>query len=793
MDYLEKSFDWFQSFHKFLLSSNEWGELVDVLKLKTSANDTMLKIRENHYHAATKCFDRPPLLLQMLKAINQFEHQLLGLPSYSRLFDKETRKLHDELSHRGFSTLPQVDAKTVAEMKHYFENQMVMTADEKLVPLDQFSGANVAEFPASTVARCPHLLRLASDAQLLSAVERYLGAIPTVVVMSAWWSLANKQDAKEAQFFHFDYDDYKFCKLFIYLTDVDMDCGPHVYMEGTHRFEEVMQARQEWMSEVTDFDKFYVSTLRKSDETVKRYFKKEPHYFVGPAGSSFLVDTRGIHKGLLPKDKMRLICQVTYGVCPTFQQQIDAVRVDQLPRPERDILSEAPTSYTFRLFVDQAQKLSPTPQTPTHLQKSVIQSENPIILENKVDGWTKIEDCLPFLQTLVPHETLRNRLQSIILSSTRVYSSLYELADELVILAKSESSLNLSIEDRNTLMQLVQDWRARFSFTKDAFKKRSKPNPAAVFWPNPAHSQDQSIYNTLPFVHQHPLVNKQTKIGSAGSCFAFELSYGLQERGFNYLITERGHRPTEGVYIDSYDPGRPLEKFSASWGILFNSPSFAQTAEHAFGHRDLPKFLVKNTVDNTDLYIDPFREGVFFSSQKAYELDRESHRAASRRALQEAEVFVVTMGLNECWEVMGYDCFLSRNPNSLAVASMLRHRVLTVEDNIRYMNRFISIVKNYNPNIKILLSVSPIPFLATARANDMHVVEANSHSKAVLRVAAHELCKQHKNVFYFPSYELVTTCTMDPWDSDHRHVKPDTVKKVLHLFDKMFVVDSNHS
>ena len=75
MTYIEKSLAWYESFHQFLMKAPEWDPLVEVLKIKEIQKPTILKIREIHYNASTRCFDRPPLLNLMLKAISQFEHQ----------------------------------------------------------------------------------------------------------------------------------------------------------------------------------------------------------------------------------------------------------------------------------------------------------------------------------------------------------------------------------------------------------------------------------------------------------------------------------------------------------------------------------------------------------------------------------------------------------------------------------------------------------------------------------------------------------------------------------------------
>ena len=76
-----------------------------------------------------------------------------------------------------------------------------------------------------------------------------------------------------------------------------------------------------------------------------------------------------------------------------------------------------------------------------------------------------------------------------------------------------------------------------------------------------------------------------------------------------------------------------------------------------------------------------------------------------------------------------------------------------------YLQRFLDVIRAHNPDLQLIVSVSPIPFLATGRADKYHVVAANCLSKAVLRVAAEEIVKRNEGVYYFPSYELVTTCT----------------------------------
>ncbi len=64
-----------------------------------------------------------------------------------------------------------------------------------------------------------------------------------------------------------------------------------------------------------------------------------------------------------------------------------------------------------------------------------------------------------------------------------------------------------------------------------------------------------------------------------------------------------------------------------------------------------------------------------------------------------------------------------------------------------------------------------------------------SDSKAVLRVAADHLVANNSDMYYLPSYEMVTECCKDAWDEYSRHVTPETVAKVVDMFKEIFVTD----
>lgn len=307
-----------------------------------------------------------------------------------------------------------------------------------------------------------------------------------------------------------------------------------------------------------------------------------------------------------------------------------------------------------------------------------------------------------------------------------------------------------------------------------AYSFSHKKNPNALMWPDPTFSkQPRSLYNELPWSPLYNFIDKETPISSAGSCFAYEISKKLQEDKFNYIIQERA-------------PGHELQIASARWGIIFNAAALRQLVEKSFGIRTLPKLLWTLRQGDALKYYDPFREDIIFSSISEYEENFHEHLEACKQVFLKSKVFIITVGMTEIWRLKSDGSVFSRSPWNISPSLVERH-VLSVDENIAELQKTYDILKTFNPDIKLIVSVSPVPLHATFRANDLHIISANCEAKATLRCAVGEFCNRNKDAYYFPSYETVVHCTENPWEEDQRHVSREAVAKVMLLFDKMFV------
>jgi len=207
------------------------------------------------------------------------------------------------LHRRGLAPLqPLLQPKAVEEVMAWLQSRPVVGPDGSVVPLAALpSGTANAAYPLSTILACPHILDIINNPQVVEVARRYIGCPPTVSGLGLRWSLPRPARSTDVQAFHRDPDDWRFVKLFIYLTDVDQESGPHVYVAGSHRTRAP-----------------FLSHLYKPEELVHRYGAEALTAVTGPAGTSFIADTYGIHAGLVPEERPRLLLQVQYSVLPVF-------------------------------------------------------------------------------------------------------------------------------------------------------------------------------------------------------------------------------------------------------------------------------------------------------------------------------------------------------------------------------------------------------------------------------------------------------------------------------------------
>lgn len=181
---------------------------------------------------------------------------------------------------------------------------------EKLKP-GSTSGARF-EHSVGDILAAPYLLDLALSEPILSSLANYLGCPPLLANLGAWWSFVG--DGQGDQVFHRDIPSIKFCKLFIYLTDVGLADGPHQFLVGSHRFGHI-KARLANAGSSKDLEQFFATANQQvAEELILKFLPDDLVTITGPAGTAFLEDTYGIHKAVPPTGGSRLIFNAQYAM-----------------------------------------------------------------------------------------------------------------------------------------------------------------------------------------------------------------------------------------------------------------------------------------------------------------------------------------------------------------------------------------------------------------------------------------------------------------------------------------------
>ena len=290
----------------------------------------------------------------------------------------------------------------------------------------------------------------------------------------------------------------------------------------------------------------------------------------------------------------------------------------------------------------------------------------------------------------------------------------------------------------------------------------------------------------LPMEEVNPVTNvrfslsRETKVATAGSCFAQHISRTLRKNGFNYYVAENG----VGLAIDESER-QNFGVFSARFGNVYTARQLGQLFDRAYGTF---KPVDTEWLRGDGRLVDPFRpqiEADGFDSPESVKQSRIEHFASVREMFENLDVFVFTLGLTEAWRCRQDGAVFPLAPGVVAgEMSADRYEFVNfgVNDVVADMQSFIGKLLQVNTNAKIILTVSPVPLIATYE--NQHVLVATAYSKAVLRAAAQEISKSNPQCDYFPSFEIITGNYNRGayFESDLRSIKPAGVDHVMRLF-----------
>lgn len=283
-----------------------------------------------------------------------------------------------------------------------------------------------------------------------------------------------------------------------------------------------------------------------------------------------------------------------------------------------------------------------------------------------------------------------------------------------------------------------------------------------------------------PVLQSRFTLKRDDKVATAGSCFTQHISRTIQKNGYNYYISENGDDllPQEAQQ-------RNYGVFSARYGNIYSTRQLVQLFDRAYGRFSPAE---NYWLRDDGRLVDPFRpqiEPAGFATVEELEKSRAEHFRAVREMFESLNVFAFTLGMTEAWRSRIDGAVYPIAPGVVAgEMDPASHEFVNfgVSEVVADMQFFVEKLLGVNPRAKMILTVSPVPMIATYE--DRHVLVSNTYSKAVLRVAAEEICQRNSMCDYFPSYEVIIGNHVkgEYFESDLRSVKVVGVEQVMRLF-----------
>ena len=152
---------------------------------------------------------------------------------------------------------------------------------------------------------CAVIEAIAHDPQILAIVRQYLRYCPTSITQHLTWSFAS--DLPESAIkkiypptnFHYDIAGYNFMTLYFYITDVDIDSGPHIMIKNSHKQKPL---------------RMLLASNCQSDDAIFNHYGRESQLVItGNKGFGFVQDPSCFHKVKAPVSSNRLLLQIRYS------------------------------------------------------------------------------------------------------------------------------------------------------------------------------------------------------------------------------------------------------------------------------------------------------------------------------------------------------------------------------------------------------------------------------------------------------------------------------------------------
>ncbi len=228
-------------------------------------------------------------------------------------------------------------------------------------------------------------------------------------------------------------------------------------------------------------------------------------------------------------------------------------------------------------------------------------------------------------------------------------------------------------------------------------------------------------------------LSHSSSVITMGSCFAEVIGQQLRDNKF----------------ISSVNP----------FGTIFNPLSIAYLLDRCISQSTLPDH---SYLYSKEVWFNYYLHSSFYSHTKQA-LENDFIRASKDlyHQLTSCDFLILTLGTAYVYELNKYGHTVSnchKQPSGL-----FTKRLLSVENIRDSLRQALKSAWKINPDIKVILTVSPVRHTKDS-------IQLNSVSKAILRLACHQLSESSPAIDYFPAFEIL----MDDL-RDYRFYKDDLI------------------
>ena len=269
-------------------------------------------------------------------------------------------------------------------------------------------------------------------------------------------------------------------------------------------------------------------------------------------------------------------------------------------------------------------------------------------------------------------------------------------------------------------------------------------------------AEENAVYDYFlkGYVPSEPFIRKSDYVTAFGSCFAQGVREYLLNNGY------MAYNPVGKRWV-------PIVSIAEGINTTF---TLLQQFDWAWGNKSIS-------------------EGLWIAKDKVKFSPTEEARQVTKEIFDNTTVFILTLGLSEIWyDKVTNEVFWRGIPKDQYDPERHAFRVSTVDENLENLEKIYAYIRSRRPDAQIIVTLSPIPLIATFR--EVPCTAASMISKSILRVAVDIFQQKHKEdpkFWYWPSYELVKEL-WNSYDDDKRHVTQATTNKVMAQFDRYFLV-----